>query len=206
MIGYIQGTLLKKETDRILLLAGQVGYEIWLPPMVMESISDKSVNDTLSFFIYYHQTERQPKPVLIGFNDEQEKEFFQIFITVEDIGPLKALKAFTMPVAEIARAIETKDTAQLHKLKGIGSRTAQKIIATLQGKLDRFTVSAADPETPLPPRPSSIIEPVLAVLVDQLGHRPADAKKMIADAFARNSVIFTPEALFDEIYRGEKSS
>lgn len=206
MIGYIQGTLLKKEADRILLLAGQVGYEILLPPMVMESISDKSVNDALSFFIYYHQTERQPKPVLIGFNDEEEKEFFQIFITVEDIGPLKALKALTMPVVEIARAIETKDSAQLHKLKGIGSRTAQKIIATLQGKLDRFTVFTADPETRLPSRPSNIVEPVLAVLVDQLGHRPGDAKKMIADAFARNSVIFTPEALFDEIYRGEKSS
>jgi holliday junction DNA helicase RuvA len=206
MIGYLQGTLLKKETDRILLLAGQVGYEILLPPMVMESISDKTVNDSLSFFIYYHQTERQPKPVLIGFNDEDEKEFFQIFITVEDIGPLKALKALTMPVGEIARAIETKDTAQLHKLKGIGNRTAQKIIASLQGKLDRFTLPTAIKETSPSPRSANIVEPVLAVLVEQLGHRPADAKKMIADAFARNSGIFTPEALFDEIYRGEKSS
>jgi len=172
----------------------------------MESISGKTVNDTLSFFIYYHQTERQPKPVLIGFNDEEEKEFFQIFISVEDIGPMKALKALTMPVAEIALAIETKDTAQLHKLKGIGNRTAQKIIASLQGKLDRFTLSAADQEVSPSPRPSNIVEPVLAVLVEQLGHRPADAKKMIADAFSRNSGIFTPEALFDEIYRGEKSS
>lgn len=206
MIGYIQGTLLKKETDRILLLAGPVGYEILLPPMVMESISDKTVNDNLSFFIYYHQTERQPKPVLIGFNDENEKEFFQVFITVEDIGPLKALKALTMPVGEIARAIETKDTAQLHKLKGIGNRTAQKIIASLQGKLDRFTLPATVPEASPSPRPSNIVDPVLAVLVEQLGHRPADAKKMIAEAFGRNSGIFTPEALFDEIYRGEKSS
>lgn len=206
MIGYIQGTLLKKETDRILLLAGQVGYEILLPPMVMESISAKAVNDTLSFFIYYHQTERQPKPVLIGFNDEEEKEFFQIFITVEDIGPLKALKALTMPVSEIARAIETKDTAQLHQLKGIGSRTAQKIIASLQGKLDRFALPSAIQKTPLSHPPANIVEPVLAVLVEQLGHRPADAKRMVTDAFARNNGIFTPEALFDEIYRGEKAS
>jgi Holliday junction DNA helicase RuvA len=206
MIGYIQGTLLKKEIDRILLLAGQVGYEILLPPMVMESISDKTVNDNLSFFIYYHQTERQPKPVLIGFNDENEKEFFQAFISVEDIGPLKALKALTMPVGEIARAIETKDTAQLHKLKGIGNRTAQKIIASLQGKLDRFTLPVVVPEVSPSLRPSNIVEPVLAVLVEQLGHRSADAKKMIAEAFDRNRGIFTPEALFDEIYRGEKTS
>jgi Holliday junction DNA helicase RuvA len=60
------------------------------------------------------------------------------------------------------------------------------------------------PEVSPSPRPSNIVDPVLAVLVEQLGHRPADAKKMIADAFGRNNGISTPEALFDEIYRGEK--
>ncbi|MDX9788839.1 MAG: Holliday junction branch migration protein RuvA [Desulfobacterales bacterium] len=206
MIGYIQGTLLKKETDRILLLANQVGYEILLPPMVMESISGKAANDPLSFFIYFHQTERQPKPVLIGFNDEIEKEFFQLFISVEDIGPLKALKALTLPVSEIARAIEANDTPQLNKLKGIGGRTAQKIIASLRGKLDRFAVPAPIPNASPPPKQSSIVDPVMAVLIEQLGHRPADAKKMITDAFARNPDLSSPEELFDEVYRGEKSA
>lgn len=207
MIGYLQGTLLKKESDRILLLAGHVGYEILLPPMVMESISGKTEKDSLSFYIYYHQTERQPKPVLIGFNDEDEKEFFQIFISVEDIGPMKALKALTMPVSEIARAIESKDSGRLNQLKGIGGRTAQKIIASLQGKLDRFMLPGGTVrEVPAVRQEFNIVEPVLAVLVEQLGHRPADAKKMIADAFARNGDINTPEALFDEVYRGQKSS
>lgn len=206
MIGYIQGTLLKKETDRILLLANQVGYEILLPPMVMESIAGNSENDPLSFFIYFHQTERQPKPVLIGFNDEMEKEFFQLFISVEDIGPLKALKALTLPVPEIARAIEANDTSQLNKLKGIGGRTAQKIIASLRGKLDRFAATAPAPSSSPHPKQSSIIDPVMSVLVEQLGHRPADAKKMITDAFARNPGLSSPEQLFDEVYRGEKSA
>jgi holliday junction DNA helicase RuvA len=204
MIGFIKGTLFKKETDRILLLAGHIGYEIWLPPMVMASIAGKSIDEPLSFFIYYHQTERQPKPILIGFNNEDEKEFFQIFISVEDIGPLKALKALTLPVPEIAQAIESKDTAQLHKLKGIGSRMAQKIIASLHGKLDRFIVSAGPSNLSSLPSTNAIIEPVLAVLVDQLGHRSADARKMIADAFSRNPNITTPEMLFDEIYRGNR--
>jgi holliday junction DNA helicase RuvA len=204
MIGFIKGTLLRKETDRILLLAGHIGYEIWLPPMVIASIAGKNIDEPLSFFIYYHQTERQPKPILIGFNTEDEKEFFQIFISVEDIGPLKALKALTLPVPEIAQAIESKDTAQLHKLKGIGARMAQKIIASLHGKLDRFIVSAGLPNLSPTPSVNAIIEPVLSVLIDQLGHRPADAKKMIADAFSRNPDITTPEALFDEIYRGNR--
>ena len=106
MIGYLEGKILKKEDDRILVLANQIGYEVLLPAIVMESLQDKQVGDEISLYIFYQQTERQPKPVLIGFNLEVEKEFFQYFISVEDIGPLKAAKALTVPVREIANAIE----------------------------------------------------------------------------------------------------
>ena len=56
MIGYIEGKLIKKEEDRILLLANQVGYEILLPAMVMESIRGNNVNDEIALYIYYQQT------------------------------------------------------------------------------------------------------------------------------------------------------
>ena len=106
MIGYIEGKLLKKDGDRILVLANQIGYEIALPAIVMETVRQKAVGDPVALYIYYQQSERQPKPVLIGFNLEVEKEFFQHFISVEAIGVLKAIKALTIPVREIARAIE----------------------------------------------------------------------------------------------------
>ena len=80
MIGYLEGSLLKVSEDRILLLANQVGYEILLPAFVMNTVKSKPIGDKLSLYIYYQQTERQPKPVLIGFNLEAEKEFFQLFI------------------------------------------------------------------------------------------------------------------------------
>ena len=101
---------------------------------------EKQTGDDVSFYIYYQQTERQPKPVLIGFNLEAEREFFQYFISVEDIGPLKAVKALNVPIREIARAIESKNVDALKQLKGIGNRTAQKIIATLEGKMDKFAL------------------------------------------------------------------
>jgi holliday junction DNA helicase RuvA len=205
MIGYLKGTLLKKEEERVLLLAGHVGYEIYLPAVVMETLTGKAENDEVSFYIYYHQTDRQPKPVLIGFNLEVEKAFFQQLISVEDIGPLKALKAFNMPVGEIAAAIEAKDVSKLKQLKGIGQRTAQKIIATLEGKMDKFAWTQLDEIKSVRPL-STVAEPVMAVLVDQLGHRRSDARKMIDEAFKRKPDISTPEELFDEIYRGEKSA
>jgi Holliday junction DNA helicase RuvA len=203
MIGYLEGTLLKIGEDRILLLSNQVGYEIILPAFVMESVRVKNTGEPLSLYIYYQQTERQPKPVLIGFNLEAEKEFFQLFVTVEDIGPLKAVKAMTIPVRDIARAIENRDEARLRQLKGIGGRTAQKIIATLSGKMDKFALIRKT-EKIISPVEVDITKPVIDVLVSQLGHRIADARKMIASAMNRNPNLRTPEELFDEVYRGEK--
>jgi Holliday junction DNA helicase RuvA len=204
MIGYLEGKLLKKEGDRILLLANQVGYEVLLPAVVMETFMAKKVGDEVSLYIYYQQTERQPKPVLIGFNLEVEKEFFQYFISVEDIGPLKAVKALNVPVRDIARAIESKDIHKLKQLKGIGDRTARKIIATLEGRMNKFAL-IRELEKVKVPVVEDFSKQVLDLLVIQLGHKITDAKKMIAEAMKRNSAIATPEELFEEVYRGENS-
>ena len=204
MIGYLEGKLLKKEGDRILLLANQVGYEVLLPAVVMETFRAKKVGDEVSLYVYYQQTERQPKPVLIGFNLEVEKEFFQYFISVEDIGPLKAVKALNVPVRDIARAIESKDIHKLKQLKGIGDRTARKIIATLEGRMNKFAL-IRELEKVKVPVVEDFSKQVLDILVIQLGHKITDAKKMIAQAMKRNSAIATPEELFEEVYRGENS-
>ena len=203
MIGYIEGKILKKEDDRVLVLTNQVGYEILLPSFVMETLNSKGVGDQISLYIFYQQTERQPKPVLIGFNLEVEKEFFQYFISVEDIGPLKAVKALTIPVREIAGAIEERDIGSLTQLKGIGNRTAQKIVATLEGKMGKFALIRRE-ESQKPPGIEDFTQQVFDVLVKQLGHRSADAKQMIAKALKGNRAISTAEELFEEVYRGEK--
>lgn len=200
MIGYIEGTLLKKDFEWILLLANQVGYEVLLPDIVMQSIAAKDEGDKISLFIYYHQTERQPKPVLIGFNTEVEKEFFQQFISVEAIGPLKAAKAMNIPITEIASAIENEDLARLKALKGIGARTAQKIIASLRGKITQFA-SPLDVDQSVTPVQDEFVNQVIDVLVGQLGYKPTDAKQMIADAFEKNNRIDSAELLLDEVFR-----
>jgi holliday junction DNA helicase RuvA len=207
MIAYLEGKLLKKEDERILLLANQVGYEVLVPIFVGESLKSKQVGDEVALYIYFHQTERQPKPVLIGFNLEAEKEFFQRFISVDAIGPLKAVKALDIPIPEIAEAIENGDLERLKRLKGIGARSAQKIIATLQGKVSKFALIRKQDKSAAaePAGPEDFIQPVLDVLIGQLGHKPTDAKRMVTEALRRNNAIHSPEALFDEVYRGEKS-
>jgi Holliday junction DNA helicase RuvA len=204
VIGYLEGKLLKKEEDRVLILANQVGYEVLLPAVVMKSLQNQSIGGQVSLYIFFHQTERQPKPVLIGFNLEVEREFFQYFISVEDIGPLKAVKALEVPVREIATAIESGDIGKLTQLKGIGRRTAQKVIATLGGKMGKFALIRPAEYQEQAPAVEDFSQQVLDVMVKQLGHKPADARLMIANALKRNRSITTAEALFDEVYRGEK--
>ena len=203
MIGYLEGKILKKEEDRVLVLANQIGYEVLLPAVVMKSLQNKNNGDEISLYIFYQQTERQPKPVLIGFNLEIEKEFFQHFISVEAIGPLKAVRALSIPVREIANAIEAGEINRLSQLKGIGRRTAQKIIATLEGKMGKFALIRPDDSEAVSPD-VDFSNLVLDVMVKQLGHKTADARRMVDEALKRNPSISTAEELFDEVYRGEK--
>ena len=65
MIGFLEGRILHFEPDGILLLAGSIGYEIVLTPQMVEKLRSAQT-DAVSLYTYYHLTERQPQPVLIG--------------------------------------------------------------------------------------------------------------------------------------------
>ncbi len=190
--------------DRITLLVNGIGYEILIPAFVMNEIKRdmQSENKELKLYISYNQSERQPKPVLVGFKHAAEKKFFELFISVEDIGPAAAIKALVKPVREIARAIEEKDAGTLRQLKGIGERKAEKIIATLKGKVAMYALMR-EVET-LPEPVEDFKKEVENVLVNQLGHKLMEARKMIEEAMKRNPGISSSEELFEEVYRGQK--
>jgi Holliday junction DNA helicase RuvA len=207
VISYLEGTLFKKDGDKLVVLAQGVGYEVLLPSIVSQALAGKRSGedgDRVKLHIFYHQSEHQPKPVLVGFNTEVEKEFFEKFIKVEAIGPTAAVKALTMPVSTIARAIEEKDTSTLQRLKGIGKRTADKIVATLQGKVGKFAL-VRDEQMPAPPvEPEDLRRQVEDVLVKQLGHTRSEAARMVSEAMVQNPAITSPEELFEEVYRGQR--
>ena len=213
MIGYLKGKILQYESDGILLLVDNIGYQVLLNPQLVEKVRSQDLNQEskdspVSLYIYYHLTERQPKPVLIGFETQEDKAFFQTFITVDAIGPMKAIKAMTRSVGEMASAIEKKDVSFLTGLSGIGKRTAEKIIATLHGKVEKFIavtdVSKENDQNKIPGEMHNIVQQVADVLVEQLGHSHLSAKRMIKEAFERKPMISTPEELFDEIFQEKR--
>jgi Holliday junction DNA helicase RuvA len=203
MISYLEGTVKNVSSDRMTLLVNGIGYEILIPAYVINEIKHATALDGgLGLYVSYNQTERQPKPVLVGFRSELDKEFFELFISVEDIGPLAAIRALGRPVREIARFIEEKDVKALKQLKGIGERKADKIIAALKGKVAKYALMR-DVEVPVP-APEDFQKEVEEVMLVQLGHKVLEARKMIEEALKRNPAISSSEELFEEVYRGQK--
>ena len=206
MISFLEGKLLKKNEDRVVILANGVGYEVLLPSIVRDTYNNKKAGedgDQVQLHIFYHQTERQPKPVLVGFNYDVEKEFFEKLIKVEAIGRTAAVKALVLPVPKIARAIEERDTTTLERMKGIGKRTADKIVASLNGKVGKFALMKEE-MLPADIEPEDLKRQVEEVLVKQLGHKRGESSQMIDDALTRNPGISTPEELFEEVYKGQQ--
>jgi holliday junction DNA helicase RuvA len=203
MIAFLEGILKKVSVDKLTLAVGGIGYEILIPAYVMDEIRRTTkIDESLKLFISFNQTERQPKPVLVGFRTELDKEFFELFISVEDIGPSLAIRALTRPVREIARYIEEKAVKDLKQLKGVGERKADKIVAALKGKVAKY---ALIPEEELPDLlPEDFKSEVENILITQLGHKQVEARRMIQEAIKRRSGISSSEELFEEVYRGEK--
>jgi holliday junction DNA helicase RuvA len=211
MIATLTGRVRRRLEDRIVLECAGVGYEVYLPPIVLRGLAGVTADGEeparpLELVIYYHATRDQPRPVLIGFMSDLDKEFFEKLITVKDIGPMVAARALAAPVAELAAAIARQDEKYLRALPGVGPQKAKNIVAQLASKVAKFALAAA-PATaaaapPAPRDTEGLRDLVWDVLVKQLGHRPSEASQLITDALRRRPALATPEELFDEIYRG----
>ena len=211
MIASLRGRLRRRLEDRVVVESGGVGYEVVLPPVVLRGLSELVAGDAddaaeLALVIYYHATRDQPRPVLIGFGRDLEREFFERLITVKDVGPLVAARSLVVPIAEIADAIVRKDERFLRRLPGIGPQKCRNIIAQLEGKVAKFAMMPRE-DVPKPPaeEPDDEVRALVReVLVRQLGLRPGEAEQAIRDALARRPDLETPEALFEEIYRARR--
>lgn len=137
MIAALRGQFVQWDADSATLWLDVSGvtYELIVPAFAADWIAQHEVGEELHLFTYYHVSERNPKPVMIGFPHLAEREFFRKFIEVPDVGPTKAVRALTRPISEIARWVETEDVKALQQLPGIGTRLSQTIVAQLHGKL-----------------------------------------------------------------------
>ena len=119
-------------------------------------------------------------PRLVGFLSEVEREFFELFCSVDGVGVKKALRAMVRPVKEVATAIEEQDAKALSALPGIGPAMAERIIAKLRRKVPKFALMVARDEPHEAEVEPDVVSETFEVL-RELGHsrerRPAAARR-----------------------------
>jgi len=210
LISYIEGKVHRfdRSTETVVINAGGVGYQIVVPQFVMSALSARPVmvGDELALEVYYHVTDRQPKPVLVGFQRGHERAFFEQLIQVEGLGPVRAAKAMIFSVSTIAQAIEAEDVRVLQRMPGIGARAAQKMIATLKGKVVE-TAMLRDEGYDAPVQPvvgsGTGRDEAVEVLVN-LGYRQPEAERDVDEALSANpELVRAPEELIREIFKAQ---
>jgi Holliday junction DNA helicase RuvA len=137
MIGQLSGRLIEKNPTDLLIDCGGVGYEVKISLNTFTTLgSDEAIR------IFTRLIVREDAHILYGFSSKEEREMFNHLISVSGIGPNTAMIMLSSMVPdEIAHAIQSEDVRTIQGIKGIGAKTAQRVIIDLKDKMLKMTFS-----------------------------------------------------------------
>lgn len=146
MIAQLTGIVTEKRAPALILDVNGVGYEVFVPQTIYATLPDIGEKHTLK--IKYIQ--KEDSTTLYGFNTHDEKDLFELLISVKGIGDKTVLKFLNQEAAEdIRNWIVSEDLKGLTRLPGLGGKTAKKLLLELSGKIvtekdtnDRFNQEA----------------------------------------------------------------
>jgi len=131
MIAYLKGKLVHKEPTHVVIEVNGIGYQVGISLHTFSDIKDR---EDIKLFTYLQV--REDAHILFGFATEAEKHMFQLLISVNGVGPSTALVVLSyLAPEELKSAILSENAAVLQAVKGIGGKTAQRIILELKDKL-----------------------------------------------------------------------
>jgi len=140
MIAFLKGKLVHKEPTFVIIDVNGIGYKVSISLNTFSEISDKE-NIQLSTYLQV----REDAHILYGFSNMEEKSMFQNLIGVNGVGPNTAMVVLSyLPPAELHQAIVSENVSALQAVKGIGGKTAQRIILELKDKLRKEPIEATD--------------------------------------------------------------
>jgi holliday junction DNA helicase RuvA len=202
MFTRISGEVIELAGDIVRIDVAGLAYDVVVPPSVADKLPATGAV-TLEIHPHFALDGNTGRFSFFGFTNAIEREFFEALLSVASIGPKSAARAFSAPMARIARAIDEGDLAFLKTLPGIGQQKARDIVAKLQGKVARFLLIQDAPRKASTPQATPIPEfatEALAVLL-QLAYKRPEAEAMIAQTLERAPHVRDAETLLAEIYR-----
>lgn len=134
LINYIKGRVASKNPAFMVIEANGIGYGMYVSLQTYSKIADQTEAQLFVESVYI----RDDNPKFYGFAEEEERELFRKLISVSGVGGASALLMLSsMSPGEIAGAINTANVTLLKSIKGIGDKTAQRIVVDLKGKMGK---------------------------------------------------------------------
>lgn len=183
MIGYLKGKILSLGADTALIeTAAGIGFEVLLSGSARGSLTGKTEGE-----VYTYLQVREDGVSLFGFSSPEEKEMFLKLISVSSVGPKMGIAALSqMSAGDIATAIATNDVKRLSAVKGMGKKTAERIILELREKVSAVSAQpSAGEEAPVIQIEASDEDAVVALMT--LGFTRGESVKAISRARANGA-------------------
>ena len=216
MITQIRGILQSVGEEELILAIDPFGVEVLIPESARRRLQlrvGELVTLHTVFDIEGNQMSSRMRPRLIGFLSTIDREFFEVFCSVDGVGVRKALRAMVRPVRDLARAIQEQDVKMLATYPGIGEATAERIVAKLRRKVGKYALivdpgvaseaSAGESNGQADPADPDVIRDAYAALLS-VGQSESQARQMIDAALQSRKKYKTAAEMIDAIYQQNK--
>ena len=191
MFYYLSGKLALVRPDTAVIDCGGVGWKLTITENTYKEIA-KAENATLYTYLSVSENALD----LYGFHSEQEKQFFELLISVSGVGPKAAVSILSQLTPDaLARCILSEDTKSITKANGVGAKIAQRVCLELKDKMKKISVTPAEPGRAAPEIEfSDTLSDAVEVLIT-MGYAKNDAEKAVTRCSADNTADLVKQAL-----------
>lgn len=187
MIAHLQGTILRKSPNQVVVDCGGVGYAATIPISTFVKLGE--LGDPVELFIHTHLTDSALQ--LFGFQTDEERTLFLKLIAISGIGPKLALNVLSgMAARDLEEAVRTSDVGRISQVPGIGKKTALRIAMELADKLEKK-------ERLLAGKTAQLAEDLVSALLN-LGFRRKEIESVVEETVRAHK---DKEAGFEKLLR-----
>ena len=194
MIIFLEGILEEKHPARAVINAGGIGHEVIITLNTYEDLPSRGTKVRLQT----HHHIREDAEILYGFSNNSERDFFVTLIGISGVGPSLAINILSgLPLYSLRSAIAAEDVKRISSIKGIGKKTAERIIVELKDKVSILSVAEEKSKSASLSSEERVLNDAVLALV-ALGYRNADAYAAVKRVLSENKSDLPVEGIVRE--------